>query len=79
MIKMKSNLFAFIGEEEFSLEAKAALEELTANMALIIKVITNKHIFLSVIFDILYIDYFHSIASFHLPGDSQTSLTAEPL
>lgn len=44
MIKMKSNLFALIGEE-FSLEARAALEELTANMALIIKVITNKHTF----------------------------------
>lgn len=49
MIKIKSYLFSLIGEEEFSLEAKAALEELTANMVLIIKVITNKHIFLSVI------------------------------
>lgn len=49
MKKMKSNLFAFIGEE-FSLEARAALDELTANMALIIKVITNKHTFYSCIF-----------------------------
>lgn len=45
---MKSNLFALIGEE-FSLEARAALEELTANMALIIKVITTNTFFLSFI------------------------------
>ncbi len=48
MLKMKSHFIALIGEEEFSLEAKAALEELTANMALIIKVITSKHICLSI-------------------------------
>ncbi len=43
MLKIKSHFIALIGEEEFSLEAKAALGELTANMALIIKVITSKH------------------------------------
>ncbi|KAG1970233.1 tudor and KH domain-containing protein, partial [Pimephales promelas] len=36
------NIMPLPGEEEFSLEARAALEELTANMALIIKVTGNQ-------------------------------------
>lgn len=37
--KLKCCLFAVIGEVAFSPEAKTALEELTANVALILKVV----------------------------------------
>lgn len=53
-----------LGEVEFSLEAKTALEEITVNTALILKVVINRH-FLSSYF-LLY-----SFVSFYLGDQTQ--------
>lgn len=63
-MKLKCCLFVcVIGELEFSPEAKTALEEITANTALILKVEMNRHTFslLSVCFLYSFVSFYQAI------------------